>query len=374
MPYEWIGAGNDAREVFIPHNALWGPETALARELYHTTGYKTPKQFITAVALIKKAAARAHRQLGVLEPAIAEAIERAADEIIAGMHDDQFPLDVLNSGAGTSLHMNVNEVIARRANEFWTSKARDLRVDAHNHVNMGQSTNDILPTAARIACAKELLALIGELVALREELKNLGMHFWETKTAGRTHMRDALPASWGERFHADAEHIDAACNALNTARLALHTLWLGGTAIGTGANTVNGYRTLAVREIARMSGIPFQKSPHTYASGTFQEDFLQVASGLRILAIQLKNLGRKLELASSGPRTALAELTLPDTHPGSSIMAGKRNPSVLENMKMACLLTEGNVHTIEQAAKETDFDLNPCVPLIAWKLLETITK
>lgn len=373
MPYESTGMGDNTREVFIPHGALWGPETALAKELYHTTGYRTPPQFIAAIALVKKAAARTHKQLGVLEHDIAEVIELVANEIMDGMHDDQFPLDVLNSGAGTSLHMNVNEVIARRANELWTSKARGLRINAHDHVNMGQSTNDVLPTAARIACARSTRELVQEMVALREDLQKLAQKFWDIKTSGRTHLRDALPIRWGQRLLADVEHIDAATRAIQGAHLAFYPLWIGGTAVGTKANAVRGYRRLVVLWIAELTGMSFRQSVHTYASGTFQADFLQLAGALRMLAVQLKNLMRKLKLASSGPNTALAEIILPVVHPGSSIMPGKVNPSVLENVEMACLLTEGNAYIVEQATKETDFDLNIYIPLIAWKLLESLS-
>jgi fumarate hydratase class II len=372
MPYVSIRVGEETKNVYIPPDALWGAETALALKLYHTTGYRTPKEFIRAIALVKRAAAQTHEQLDALDPTRAQVIMQAAQEIIDGMHDDQFPLDVLNSGAGTSLHMNVNEVIANRASGYLCMRRDAVVVDAHNHVNMGQSTNDVLPTAARIACAQEAQKLLHELVALRDDLKNIASAAWDTKTSGRTHLRDALPIRWGQRFLAHAAHIDEACNFLNTARMALHTLWLGGTAVGTGATAHKGYRRLVIQYIGQYTGIPFKQSIHTYASGTFLADFVALASALRGIAIQLKNFEKLLEIASSGPNTGIGELMLPAVQPGSSIMPGKVNPSILENIKMACLLSEGNAHIVEQAAKETDFDLNMCIPLITWKLLESL--
>ena len=368
-----LRVGTQIIEIEIPGRALYGAETALAHQNYQTVGQRTPFALISALALIKKAAALTHRDLGALEPHIALAVAQASDEVMEGKWNKEFPLDALNSGAGTSLHMNVNEVLANRATQILRRKGMlKIRVDPHNHLNIGQSTNDVMPTAMRIACTREVRALLEQTVLLREALKDKAHKLWHIKTAGRTHMQDALPIALGQRFLSYAERIEATIKILNTARLELATLRIGGSAVGTGANVVPGYQKHMIEHISRLTCTAFCKSSNVYGSTNFLTDFSQLASALRMLAIELQTISEDLELASSGPNAGIGELILPAVQPGSSIMPGKVNPSILENLSMACILVQGNSTIVEEVNLKTRLELNSRMPLMAWKLLESL--
>lgn len=390
---EKIRIGNEVREVTIPGDAYWGAETALALENFPISGYRVPKPFIEAILYIKKAAALANADLGVIPESLAGAILEACDEALKGKLDDQFVLDVFNAGAGTSLHMNVNEVIAKRATEMLigskrgealtrnrlTKKQRKyFTVDPHNHVNFGQSTNDVIPTAIRIASVLLGRELMPVLVQLRESLKKKGSELHEVKTAGRTHTKDALPIRLGDRFLAYSDRLDACLGPIQHALISLRFLGIGGTAVGTGANVAPGYRQ---RMIPFLSGYcfganseeRFYEDPNLFAAMSGMGRFAALGGALRGLAIELNNIARDLELMSSGPNTGINEIELPPVQPGSSIMPGKVNPTIPENLSMVCSAVVGNAAAIDMAAGMTQWELNPRMPLIGWKLIESLT-
>lgn len=366
---EEIIVGEHQVRVTIDDNALWGAETQLALEHYQTTGQLTPKPLLRAIFLIKKAAALAHKELGAIKPKIANSIAQAADEALEGKLDEHFPLDVINSGAGTSLNMNVNEVLANRARQLM--RGRKLKVDPHNHVNMGQSTNDVMPTAMRISIFIEFTHLINAALLMRDALKQKAQECWVPTTA-RTHIRDALPITMGARFLGYASEIEKVIHNMSQARLNLCELGIGATAVGTGANAVPGYRDRMIQHLSEFTGIRFSAPPYLYGATGSMADFLSLNAAIRILALVLQPIIKDLELLSSGPNTGFIEIKLPSVQPGSSIMPGKVNPSALENLSMACAEAEGNCHTVDVAAALKQFELNPRMPVMAWNILQAI--
>ncbi len=365
---EELLVGGKVRKVNIPVTALWGAETQLAVENYQITGQHTPESLLHAIIVVKKAAALTHKELGALDPKIAGAIVRACNEILRGRFHRHFPLDVLNSGAGTSLNMNVNEVLANRATQLLNGK---IRVDQHNHVNMGQSTNDVMPTAVRISLSGVLPGLTAAGVTLREAFKDKAEEYWMPTTA-RTHIRDALPIMAGARFLAYADEIDTAIANIARARVSLHELGIGATAVGTGANTVPGYQRLMLRKLSDIVGTEFRAPPHLYGATSSMADFSHINSVLKDLVLVLQPIIQDIILLSSGPNTGLVEIELPSAQPGSSIMPGKVNPSILENLSMVCCVVRGNCASVEEAALLKQFELNARMPVISWKLLESI--
>lgn len=375
---EKVRIGSEVRELTIPGDAYWGAETALALENFPISGNRVPKPFIEAILYIKKAAALVNAELKVLPQDVAEAIVKTCDEALSGKWDDQFVVDVFNAGAGTSLHMNVNEVIASRASEILGGKRGDHRVDPHNHVNFGQSTNDVIPTAIRIASVLLGRELIPVIVELRESFKKKAQEFYDVKTAGRTHTKDALPLRLGSRFSAYSDRLDACIGPIQHALVSLRFLGIGGTAVGTGANTASGYRRKMVLTLSELcfdknSMERFYEDPDLFAAMSGMGKLANLAGSLRVLAIELNNILRDLELMSSGPNTGISEIELPPVQPGSSIMPGKVNPTIPENLSMVCAAVVGNAAAIDMAAGMTQWELNPRMPLIGWKLIESLT-
>jgi len=372
---ETIRVGNTIRKVKIPKGALWGKETALALENFPRTPYQTPWELIEAILLIKKAAAMVHRDLGILSPDIARAIIAAADEGLARKLNQHFVVDAVNAGAGTSLHININEVLATRATQILqhSRKKPALPVDPHDHVNYGQSTNDVIPTAIRIAVTKQGSLLLFSLCRLRDALKEKAGMVGDTKTAGRTHMRDALPLFIGRRFLAYADRICMAGDALAQVRFSLLKLGIGGTAIGSGANAATDYRRRMIFALRELTGIHFQEHCNLFAAMSEMAPYALMAGALEALAIELSNVAHDLSLSSYGPSCGIGELILPPVQPGSSIMPGKINPTICENLIMTCRMISGNAETVRRAAHDTCWELNPSIPLIGLKLIESIT-
>lgn len=362
------------KEVEIPSKVLWGKETALALNNFPRTSLKTPRELMEAIFLIKKAAAKVHQDLGVLPTNIAEAIIGAADEALLKKLDRHFVVDAINSGAGTSLHMNVNEVLANRATVLLRRKLKKNApvVDPHTHVNCGQSTNDVIPAAIRMALVKISSELIFELTSLREVFKNKAGELWEIKTAGRTHMRDALPISMGQRFLAYADRIDEVTHALARSRFSMRKLGIGGTAVGSGANTVPDYRRRIIFVLRELTGINFEEHYNLFAAMSGMGEYAIMAGALDAAAIELSNIAHDLSLSSSGPRCGLGELILPAVQPGSSIMPGKVNPTICENLIMTCRVISGNTATVRLACLDVRWELNPSILIIGLKLLESV--
>lgn len=375
---ERVRIGSDIREVEIPRDAYWGPETALALENFPISGYPVPKAFIRAIVLIKKAAAKASGELGAIPQHIADAIMKAADEALEGKFDTEFVVDVFNSGAGTSLHMNVNEVLANRAAEILGGKRGDHTVDPHNHLNHGQSTNDVIPTAIRIACVGEGVPLVRSLSRLRVTLRDKGNEFWQVKTAGRTHTIDALPIRLGHRFLSYSDRLGAAIANFEDTLTPLYMLGIGGSAVGTGANTVPGYRRALISAlntfcVLRNPVKSFREHHNLFAAMSGMGPFVSVAGALDALAIELSVIGRDLELSASGPKCGIGEIMLPSVQPGSSAMPGKVNPTMAENLDLVLSVVLGNNEAVRVAASRTQWELNTRMPVIGWKLLESFT-
>jgi aspartate ammonia-lyase len=353
----------------VPADALYGVQTLRAVKNFQISGLKPLPAFVDAVVRIKRAAALTHLETGRLEPRLAHAIVEACDEILGGRHRDQFVVDVYQAGAGTSHNMNVNEVLANRANEILGfARGSYSPVHPNDHVNMAQSTNDVIPTAIRIAIIAQLPPLGAALSALRESLAAKGKQFDHVVKAGRTHLQDAMPIRLGQEFAAWGVTIERARKRLDDAAEYLGDLGIGGSAVGTGVNVEPEYPALMVAKLREMVG------PHLRAGDRIQlmqsmTDVAWFSAALRSLAIDLSKISSDLRLLASGPRTGLDEIVLPAVQPGSSIMPGKVNPSIAEMVNQVCFQVIGNDATVATATEHGQLELNVMMPVIAHNVL-----
>ena len=360
-------------EVRVPATAYYGGQTQRAVENYPISGVRAPRALIVACAMVKKAAALANRDVGDLEPRIAEAIAAAADRIIDGEFRDQFVVDVYNSGAGTSFHMNVNEVMANIAIEQLGGARGDYSIlHPNDHVNCGQSTNDVIPTATRLAALLMLDGLWPALDGLRAAFQCKAEEFDSIIKAGRTHLQDAVPVRLGQEFGAYAEAIRRATQPIEVAVASLGELGLGGSATGTGLNTHPDYAAKAVAYLEEFTGRRLSAAEDRFEAMQSQAPAVELSGALRLLAIELIRIANDLRLLSSGPTTGFAEIRLPAVQPGSSIMPGKINPSIPEMVNMVCFAVIGNDLTITMAAQAGQLELNVMMPVIAYKLLDSM--
>jgi aspartate ammonia-lyase len=357
----------------VPADALYGVQTARAVANFPISGERLHIEMVRAVARIKVAAARANSGLGVLDGKKAQAILAAAEEVVAGKHDDQFVVDAYQAGAGTSFHMNVNEVIANRACEILGGRRGDhTLVSPNDHVNMAQSTNDVIPTAMRLAAYAmsgpviEQLALLAKAFAARAEA------FRGVLKSGRTHLQDAVPITLGQEFSGYAECLGRWAETLRGSRAALLTLGLGGNAAGTGINAHPKYRERAVAEIASLTGAPFTPAGNLFEAMQSMAPFVRLSSDLRGLCLDLTRIANDLRLLASGPTTGLNEIVLPAVQPGSSIMPGKVNPVIAEMTDMVCFQVIGYDTTVAYAAQAGQLELNVMMPVIAHNLLRSL--
>jgi aspartate ammonia-lyase len=361
-------------EFSVPADALYGAQTARAVENFPISGRPPHPGLIRATALIKAAAARANNSLGNLDPGKAAAIEAAALEVAAGKHNEQFVVDAINAGAGTSYNMNANEVIANLANETLGGQRGDYgRVHPNDDVNMAQSTNDTVPAAIRIAA----LTLVRERVlpslsALRDVLKAKAGEFDGIVKTGRTHLQDAVPIRLGQEFGGYADSVDKNAQRIATAAQALTFSNLGGTAAGTGLNSHPDYAAAVCRELTRLAGFQVKPAQNLVEAMQSMSDFAHLSGALRNYALDLARIANDLRLLSSGPRTGLAEIKLPAVQPGSSIMPGKVNPVIAENVNMVCFKAIGNDTTVAWAVGAGQLELNVMMPVIADALLESL--
>ena len=356
-------------EVRVPDDALYGAQTQRAVENYPISGLREHPVFIRSFVLLKKAAALANKELGALDAGLADAIVAACDELLdnAEKYRPQFVVDVFQAGAGTSFNMNVNEVIANLANpERGTYKP----VHPNDHVNMAQSTNDVFPTAIRIATLLLLLnELMPELDRLAMALANRGEAFADVIKSGRTHLQDAVPVTLGQEFDAYASAIARATRHLAFAASELRELGIGGTAAGTGMNAPRGYRHAVIRHLNEMTGLELVASGDLREAMQSQLPVAAVSSALRNLALELTRIANDLRLLASGPQTGFAEIILPAVQPGSSIMPGKVNPSMLECMNQLCFHIIGSATAIDYAVQAGQLELNVMMPLMAFEIL-----
>lgn len=361
-------------ELPIPNSAYYGIQTVRAIENFPISGIKPLPTYIDACVLIKKATALANRELGCIPQDIAQAIVQAADEVLSGKMRDQFVVDIYQAGAGTSHHMNINEVLSNRALEILGDrKGNYQRVSPNDHVNYGQSTNDVIPTAIRIG---GLLALAHTLYPALEQaiaaLNNKAVEFQDIVKSGRTHLQDAVPVRLGESFRAWAQILTEHQNRLKLAAEDLTRLGLGGSAAGTGLNTHPQYSDRVAHILSELLGQPLQRAPHLMAAMQSMAPFVNVSGALRNLAQDCVKISHDLRLMDSGPKTGFKEIQLPPVQPGSSIMPGKYNPVMAEMTAMVCFQVMGYDNAISLAAQAGQLELNVMMPLIAYNLIHSI--
>jgi len=358
----------------IPSSAYYGIQTLRATENFPISGIKPLSTYVDACVIIKKATAIINGELKCIRPEISQAIIQAADEILAGKFRDQFVVDIYQAGAGTSHHMNVNEVLANRALEILGyEKGNYKQVSPNDHINYGQSTNDVIPTAIRIggllALSKTLQPALDNAIASLEEKAD---EFQDIVKSGRTHMQDAVPVRLGESFRAWAQILSEHQNRIYTASGDLMVLGLGGSAAGTGMNTHPEYRARVVQLISELIDCPLEPAPHLMAAMQSMAPFVSVSGALRNLAQDLVKISHDLRLMDSGPKTGLKEIQLPPVQPGSSIMPGKYNPVMAEMTSMVCFQVMGYDSAIALAAQAGQLELNVMMPLIAYNLIHSI--
>lgn len=355
--------------VRVPAEALYGAFTTRARENFSISGVKIDEAFIATLAEVKKAAAQANGDLGLLEGESLDAILRAADEVISGEHAGEFPLDVFQAGAGTPWNMNVNEVIANRANQMLGSPLGSYSpVHPNDHVNMSQSSNDVIPNAMRVTAIKLTGELIQQIAELESILLVKAEEFKGVRKSARTHTRDAVPISLGQEFGAYASAIANDRKRIWRASESLRRLFLGGTAVGTGLNTHPEYPERVLEHLQSITGLKLGRAGDFVEKTMFMTDFLSYMNALAALSVDLVKICGDLMLLSSGPRTGLGEISLPGVEPGSSIMPGKVNPSIPEAVSMVCFQVMGARAAVENAAKFGSLNLNVYTPVIAYNM------
>ena len=374
MPSQVRSERDSMGEWQLPQSVYYGIQTARALENFPISGLKPLPEYVEACVLIKKAAAEVNGELGCIPVEVARAIVQAADEILQGSLRDQFVVDVYQAGAGTSHHMNVNEVLANRALEILGEpKGKYERVSPNDHVNYGQSTNDVIPTAIRLAALlrvrRDLLGTLDNLVAALEQK---AQEFRDILKAGRTHLQDAVPVRLGDSFGAYAAIFAQHRQWIEEASQALCSLGLGGSAVGTGLNTHPQYRQKVVQRLAEYTQLPLTPAPHPMAAMQSMAPFVHLSGSLRNLAQDGIKVANDLRLMDSGPKTGLKEIQLPPVQPGSSIMPGKYNPVIAEMLNMVCFQVIGLDTAITLAAQAGQFELNVMMPLIAYNLLHSL--
>jgi aspartate ammonia-lyase len=354
----------------VPADALYGVQTLRAMENFPISGIRPLPSFVLATVWIKKAAALTHKDTGRLEPRLADAIVRAADEIIAGQHREQFVVDVYQAGAGTSHNMNVNEVLANRANEL-LGERRGVYAPVHpnDHVNMAQSTNDVIPTAIRLACLAQLGPLVNAFSGLRRALDEKGKAFDHVVKSGRTHLQDAMPIRLGQEFRAYAGTIERGLRRVTEAAEYLKDLGIGGSAVGTGVNVEPEYPAKMVKHLRGMTKLDLREGKDRVQLMQSMGDVAGLSAQLRVLALDLSKIASDLRLMASGPRTGLDEIRLPAVQPGSSIMPGKVNPSIPEMVNQVCFQVVGNDACVAISAEHGQLELNVMMPVIAYNVL-----
>ncbi len=361
-------------EVRLPRDAYYGAETQRAVKNFPISGIGFPPRFIRAIAIIKHAAASANQDLRLLDRKLADAVRRAAAEVMAGKHDKEFVVDIFQTGSGTSTNMNANEVIANRALELLGKPRGGKEIHPNDHVNMSQSSNDVIPTAIHISAFE---AVHGELLpALRRlhgALTHKARQFDRIVKIGRTHLADATPIRLGQEFSGYARQIELSIERIQAACAGLEELALGGTAVGTGINSHPEFPARAIRRISEITGFNFREARNHFEAQAAKDAVVQVSGSLKGLAVSLTKIANDLRWLSSGPRCGIGEITLPDTQPGSSIMPGKVNPVLCESVLQVAAHVIGCDATITICGQAGNFELNVMMPIMAFRFLEAIT-
>jgi fumarate hydratase class II len=362
-------------EVKVPAARYWGAQTERSRNNFKIGEEASmPIEIIHAFAYLKKAAAHANQDLGVLTPEKRDLISRVCDEVLTGMHDKEFPLVIWQTGSGTQSNMNCNEVIANRAHVINGGKLLDEEkvLNPNDDVNKSQSSNDTFPTAMHIASYKVTVErTLPGLLLLRNALQEKVLEFKDVVKTGRTHFMDATPLTLGQEFSAYVAQIDNSIRAINNALAAVSELALGGTAVGTGLNAPKGYDVLVAKKIADFTGLPFITAKNKFEALAAHDAMVELSGALKRTAVSLMKIGNDIRMLSSGPRCGIGELIIPDNEPGSSIMPGKVNPTQPEALTMVCAQVMGNDMTVSVAGSNGHFELNVFKPVIASNVLES---
>jgi fumarate hydratase class II len=361
-------------EVRVPRRAYYGAQTQRAVENFPVSGIGFPPRFIRALGIIKHAAATANEELGLLDPKIARRIRLAAAEVTEGRHDKEFVVDIFQTGSGTSTNMNANEVIANRAQELLGKRRGGKAIHPNDHVNLCQSSNDVIPTAIHISALEAIQReLLPALRGLRRALARKAQEFDRVMKIGRTHLADATPVRLGQEFSGYARQVELSIERIESAATGLRELALGGTAVGTGINSHPRFAAAAIGEISAMTGLRFREAKNHFEAQAAKDAVVQVSGSLKTLAVSLTKIANDLRWLSSGPRCGLGEIGLPDTQPGSSIMPGKVNPVMCESVLQVAAHVIGCDATITACGQGGNFELNTMMPVMGLRLLEAVT-
>src|ERR1700682_2464946 len=349
-------------EMRVPADALYGAQTQRAIDNFPISGLHFPRAFLRALGLIKSAGAKVNGEIGELTADLAGAIQRAAEAVAEGAHDDQFPVDIFQTGSGTSTNMNANEVIGHLAGAH-----------PNDHVNRGQSSNDVIPTAIHVSAA---LLVTGDLLPAMEELRDSltkkAAEFADAVKIGRTHLQDAVPMTLGQEFSGYARQVEASAERIRAALEGIYELPLGGTAVGTGLNAIPAFAPRVIAELAARTGLPFREARNHFEAQGAKDAVSFLSGALKTYAVALTKIGNDLRWLGSGPRCGIGELRLPETQPGSSIMPGKVNPVIVESLTMVCAQVIGYDAAITWACASGNFELNVMMPVMAYDLLQSI--
>ncbi len=360
--------------VEVPSDRYYGAQTQRSFENFKIGGERFPREFIRAYGILKKAAASVNNEFGILEESTKSAIHNAVGEVIEGKLDDHFPLVVWQTGSGTQTNMNFNEVIANRAIEMLGGElgSKDP-VHPNDHVNMSQSTNDTFPTAINIAAVESIhQQLVPAMQQLRDTLDEKAKAFSTIVKLGRTHLQDATPLSLGQEFSGYVSALDHGLNRVEKALDHCYELAMGGTAVGTGINSVEGFGIAVAKEIAEITGLPFRSAENKFEALGGQDCIVELSGALKVVAVSLFKIANDIRWLASGPRSGIGEISIPANEPGSSIMPGKVNPTQCEALTMLCTQVIGNDTTITVAGASGNFELNVYRPVIAYNILQSI--
>jgi fumarate hydratase, class II len=369
---EFRTAHDTMGEMQIPVDALWGASTQRAVENFPVSGQPVPPAVVHAQAMIKWAAATANEETGVVTADVAEAIRDAADEVIAGKLDEHFPVDTFQTGSGTSTNMNANEVIANRAKQLLGEDLSSDRVHPNDHVNASQSSNDSFPSAVHIACARTAVDVtlpgLRKLAALRDKADE----FADVVKSGRTHLMDATPVTLGQEFGGYARQVELGIERVERALDSIYELALGGTAVGTGLNCPPGFVDRVIGLIAERTGIPFREAEDHFEAQGSRDALVDLSGALKVVAVSLIKIANDVRWLSSGPRTGIYEIQLPEIQPGSSIMPGKVNPVIPESVRQVAAQVIGNDAAVTIGGLSGELELNVMIPLMARNVIESL--
>jgi len=361
-------------EIEVPSSVYYGAQTERARRNFPVSGLRFPRRFIAALGMIKGEAATVNEKLGILEPELATAIRQAADEVAQGDRDEDFLLDIFQTGSGTSTNMNANEVIGNRAIQILQGEMGSKSpVHPNDHVNAGQSSNDVIPTAIHVAAYAAIVEdLDPALDHLAAALEAKAREFDEVVKIGRTHLQDAVPVRLGQEFSGYAMQVRKGIERLESVKPRLGELALGGTAVGTGLNARPGFAASVIERLGQRTGLPFVSAPNKFEAMAAKDAAVETSGALKTVAVSLTKIANDLRWLGSGPRTGIGEIALPSLQPGSSIMPGKVNPVIPEMVLMVGAQVVGNDVTISVGGMSGNFELNVMMPVIAYNLLQSI--